>query len=39
LSILSAPLALLLTLRANASMTRLLESRLQMGRMVSHLAI
>lgn len=35
LSILSAPLALLLTLRANASMTRLLESRLQFGRMVS----
>jgi hypothetical protein len=39
LSILSAPLALLLTLRANASMTRLLESRLQMGRMVSQVAI
>lgn len=34
-SLLSAPLALLLTLRANASMTRLLEGRQAWGRMVS----
>jgi hypothetical protein len=34
-SYLSAPLALLLTLRANASMSRLLEARLVWGRLVS----
>jgi putative membrane protein len=35
-SALSAPLALLLTLRANASMTRLLEARLAWGRLALH---
>jgi putative membrane protein len=35
-SALSAPLALLLTLRANASMTRLLEARLAWGRLLLH---
>lgn len=36
LSYLSAPLALLLTLRANASMSRIVEARLLWGRLVLH---
>ena len=34
-SLLSAPLALLLTLRANASMARIIEARQAWGRLVS----
>jgi ion channel-forming bestrophin family protein len=36
LSYLSAPLALLLTLRANASMSRIVEARLLVGRLLLH---